>query len=170
MPAWLTLPIVRHAGKATCRSSPVTSTLGRTAWMHVNANSLPQEEQAALIEIEESMWRRESRFDLAFQEQHFAQDFVEFGRSGRTYTREQAIRANASPIQAKLPLSNLKVRVLDVNTVQVRYDSEATYEGEAEYAHRSSIWSRTQSGWVLRFHQGTPYQPSSQLPGKQSAA
>ena len=106
------------------------------------------------------MWRKESRFDLAFQEQRFASDFVEFGRSGRTYTREQIIRVDTSPIQAKLPLPNLKVRVLDVNTVQITYDSEATYGGVVEHAHRSSIWSRTAGGWVMRFHQGTPYDPS----------
>jgi hypothetical protein len=136
----------------------------------VIADALPQEEQAALIALEESMWRQESRFDLAFQEQHFAEDFVEFGRSGRTYTREQVIRTDASPIKAKLPLSNLKLRVLDVKTVQITYDSEATYGGEVEYAHRSSIWSLTEGGWVMRFHQGTPYQPSSLPPGSQSAA
>ena len=131
---------------------------------------LPQDDQAALIELEESMWRERTRFDLAFQEQRFALDFVEFGRSGRTYTREQIIRTEASPIHAKLPLPNLKVRVLDVSTVLITYDSEATYDGVVEYAHRSSIWSRTEGRWVMRFHQGTPCQPSSPKPGGQSAA
>jgi hypothetical protein len=116
------------------------------------------------------MWREATRYDLAFQNRRFASDFVEFGRSGRTYTREQIIRTDPSPIQAKLPLPNLKVRVLDVNTVLITYDSEATYEGVAEYAHRSSVWSRTEGRWVMRFHQGTPYQPSSPKPGGQSAA
>ena len=106
------------------------------------------------------MWRNESRFDPAFQEQRFALDFVEFGRSGQTYTREQIIRVDASPIQARFPMPNLQVRVLDVNTVQITYDSEATYGGVVEHAHRSSIWSRAARGWVMRFHQGTPYDPS----------
>jgi hypothetical protein len=75
-----------------------------------------------------------------------------------------------SPIHAKLPLPNLKVRVLDVSTVLITYDSEATYDGVVEYAHRSSIWSRTEGRWVMRFHQGTPCQPSSPKPGGQSAA
>ena len=131
---------------------------------------LSQEDEAALIELEESMWRGETRFDLVFQEQRFASDFMEFGRSGRTYTREQIIRTEASPIQAKLPLLNLEVRAMDVNTELITYDSEATYEGVVEYAHRSSIWSRTEGHWVMRFHQGTAYHPSSQQPGGQSAA
>jgi hypothetical protein len=152
------------------RGAPVTLHVRPHSSLIVTTHTLPQEDQAALIELEEAMWREESRFDLVFQEQRFASDFVEFGRSGRTYTREQIIRSEASPIQVKLPLPNLKVRVLDVNTVQITYDSEATYEGVVEYAHRSSIWSRTEGRWVMRFHQGTPYQPSSPRPGGQSAA
>jgi hypothetical protein len=120
---------------------------------------LTSEDRAALIELEESMWRAETRFDLAFQEQRFAHDFVEFGRSGRTYTRQQIIRTDSSPIQARLPLPNLQVRVLDVNTVQLTYDSEVIYNSVTEYAVRSSIWSRAEGGWIMRFHQGTPYEP-----------
>lgn len=30
---------------------------------------------------------------------------------------------------------------------------------DRQYSRQSSIWSRTESGWVMRFHQGTPYQP-----------
>jgi hypothetical protein len=124
---------------------------------------LTSEDSTALVELEESMWREETRFDLAFQERHFAPDFVEFGRSGRTYTRQQMILTDAAPFQAKLPLQNLQVRLLDVNTVQLTYDSQVIFEGVTEYAHRSSIWSRAQGGWVMRFHQGTPYVPSSML-------
>ena len=72
---------------------------------------MPDEDQAALIQLEEAMWQEKSRFSLEFQEQRFAPDFIEFGRSGRTYTREQIIRAEGSPIQARLPLPNLQVRV-----------------------------------------------------------
>jgi hypothetical protein len=105
------------------------------------------------------MWREATRFDRAFQEQRFAGDFVEFGRSGRVYTRDQVIRTDSRPIQAVLPLPNLAIRLLDENTAQVTYDSQVTYDGLVEYAHRSSIWSRGLSAWVMRFHQGTPYEP-----------
>ena len=125
----------------------------------MNIPRLNPEDQAALVALEESMWREQSRYDIAFQEQSFASDFFEFGRSGRIYTREEIVRMGASPIKAKLPLPNLRLRPLDVNTVQITYDSEATFEGVVEHAHCSSIWSRTPSGWVMRFHQGTPYEP-----------
>lgn len=87
----------------------------------------------------------------------FAADFVEFGRSGRTYTRSQIIRTDSSPIDARL--SNLQMRRIDDNTVLVTYDSAAVYNGKTEHARRSSIWTKSDAGWVMRFHQGTPFNP-----------
>ncbi len=108
-----------------------------------------------LKELEESLWRSETRFDLAHQEKVFAPDFFEFGRSGRTYTREQMVRSERQPIRAKLPLQSFRIHPLDANNVLVTYVSEVQYE-ELERANRCSVWSRTSDGWQLRFHQGTP--------------
>jgi len=120
---------------------------------------LSQEDRLKLTRLEEAMWRPDTRFNLAFQEAHFAQDFVEFGRSGRLYSRAQIISTDAHPIEATLPLQELNIRQLDHDTVQLTYNSEVIYDGVREHARRSSIWSRTPSGWVMRFHQGTPYNP-----------
>ena len=114
---------------------------------------------AELTRLEEDMWREGTRYDLAFQERRFAPDFIEFGRSGQVYTREQVICTNPKQIQAVLPLPNLSVRLLDTHTAQVTYDSQVTHAGTVQYAHRSSIWSRIDEIWVMRFHQGTPYMP-----------
>lgn len=116
-------------------------------------------DRAELTRLEEGMWREATRFDQVFQEQRFADDFVEFGRSGRVYSREQIICVDSCPIQAVLPLPNLAIRLLDEDTAQITYDSQVTYDGVVEHARRSSIWSRRTSGWVMRFHQGTPYEP-----------
>jgi hypothetical protein len=107
-----------------------------------------------LKELEESLWRSETRFDLTFQEKIFAPDFFEFGRSGRIYTRDQIIRTASSPILAKLPLSHFNVHELDDRNVLVTYISEVQYE-EMEKANRCSVWSRSADGWQLRFHQAT---------------
>jgi hypothetical protein len=118
---------------------------------------LLEEDRVMLTQLEENMWREVTRFDMRFQEASFAPDFFEFGRSGRVYTRDQVIRNVAQPIQAVLPLPDLTIRVLDENTAQLTYNSAVTYDGVVEHARRSSIWSRTKDGWVMRFHQGTPY-------------
>lgn len=104
------------------------------------------------------MWRAETRFDLAFQEARFVPDFVEFGRSGRVYNRAQIIRTDKHPIEASL--HNLRFVALEENTVLVTCLSVAVFDGVHEHARRSSIWSRFPAGWVMRFHQGTPYDPA----------
>jgi hypothetical protein len=109
---------------------------------------LSAEDIAELTRLEEAMWIATTRFDAAFQQERFAPDFFEFGRSGRVYAREQIILTGGGEIKARLPLDGLKVRLLDGATVQVTV-----------HARRSSIWTRTASGWVMRFHQGTPYEP-----------
>ncbi len=40
----------------------------------------------AVHALELAMWQAQTRYDAAFQARHFADDFVEFGRSGRCMT------------------------------------------------------------------------------------
>ena len=120
-------------------------------------NSLSEKDHSTLVCLEENMWREVTRFDPAFMQKALAVDFFEYGRSGKTYTREQILAAPRDAIHAVIPLPNLTARLIDENTAQVTYDSAATYDGVVEYAHRSSIWSRTAHGWEMRFHQGTPF-------------
>ncbi|MAV92069.1 MAG: hypothetical protein CL676_11670 [Bdellovibrionaceae bacterium] len=117
--------------------------------------SLTDAEMATLESLEESLWKSETRFDLAHQEKVFAPDFFEFGRSGRKYTRDQLVKAERQPIKAKLPLQDFKIHPLDSKNVLITYISEVLYE-ELERANRCSVWSLTPDGWQLRFHQGTP--------------
>lgn len=122
--------------------------------------SLSDDDREMLIRLEESMWREATRFDTQFMDRALAKDFFEYGRSGRMYTRQQSLAVPRQPIDAALPLSSMSIRLLNDSTAQVTYNSAVTYDSIVEYARRSSIWSRTPAGWVLRFHQGTPYSPS----------
>ena len=108
-----------------------------------------------LERLEEGLWRADVRFDRKRMDDILAPDFFEFGRSGRIYRREDTLDIPAQPILAKLPLMEFRVRLLDANVAHVTYVSAVTYEGVEELANRSSVWSRTESGWQLRFHQGT---------------
>jgi hypothetical protein len=117
------------------------------------------EDRTALERLEESLWRPETRFDRKLMEEVIAPDFFEFGRSGRIYQRADTLGAAYQPLDAVLPLPDFKVRLLNADTAQVTYNSAVTSNGVVDYGRRSSIWSRTERGWVLRFHQGTPYLP-----------
>lgn len=105
--------------------------------------------------LEESLWRTETRFDLNYMERILAPDFFEFGRSGRIYQRNDTLHgARPQVINAKIPLKNFKITTISDNTCLVTYISEVMYEG-LEVGNRSSIWSKTEKGWQIRFHQGT---------------
>jgi hypothetical protein len=120
--------------------------------------TLRSDDVEELRKLEEMLWRAETRYDNTLMDKLFAQDFFEFGRSGKRYTRTELMLdpAPSTKIDAVLPLKNFKARLLSHNVVQLNYVSEVTNGEETQRANRSSIWSMTDSGWQLRFHQGTP--------------
>jgi hypothetical protein len=118
---------------------------------------ISKRDRDTLERLEEELWREEMRFDRRRMMEVLSPDFFEFGRSGRTYTRDDSLSVPRQPIQAVFPLSEFRARLLHPDVAQVTYNSVVTYDGVVQHARRSSIWSRTPSGWVLRFHQGTPF-------------
>lgn len=103
--------------------------------------------------LEAGLWRAETRFDREWMEGILAPGFFEFGRSGRTYSREDTLGMAARPINARLV--GLNVRSLSPDVVQVTYNTIETYADEPQLANRSSLWLRVENGWRLLFHQGT---------------
>ncbi len=118
---------------------------------------MTDEDLSALIALEESLWRRETRFDRAYMERLLAEEFIEIGRSGRVYSRSAILAVTDQPIEAKLPLPGLVVREISKDVLQVTYNSRVVCNGEVEKGRRSSLWRKAQRGWVMVFHQGTPY-------------
>ncbi|WP_425071421.1 DUF4440 domain-containing protein [Sagittula sp. S175] len=53
--------------------------------------------------LEECLWRPETRFDRALVDRLFAPDLVEFGRSGRVYSRADLLAVPPQPFTARLP-------------------------------------------------------------------
>ncbi|NJK69088.1 MAG: GNAT family N-acetyltransferase [Microcoleus sp. SU_5_3] len=117
------------------------------------------EDRETLERLEEELWCEETRYDKQRMNELLAGDFFEFGRSGRIYQKQDTLAHSRKTINAVFPLPEFHARLLDENTAQVTYNSVANYDGVVEYARRSSIWSRTNCSWILRFHQGTPFQP-----------
>lgn len=117
---------------------------------------LTTQELQELQMLEERLWIADFRFDLAWMEKILAEDFFEFGRSGRVYSRAQCLDATGVFIDAVIPFPDFKARYLSTDIVQTTYTSAVTDNGIVEYGNRSSIWIKTSEGWKLKFHQGTP--------------
>jgi len=90
-------------------------------------------------------------------------DFVEFGRSGRRYTRTDILEEfGLGNMLPAIRSSNFELIVFGEGAALLTYVSAHVDAGGNSYRQslRSSIWVRTKVGWQMRFHQGTPlHQP-----------
>ncbi len=108
-----------------------------------------------LHELEESLWKSETRFNEEYMRTIMAKDFFEFGRSGKIYSIDECLSASYQEIGAKLPLKDFAIHEIDEKVVLITYISEVQYD-EIEIGNRSSLWLKNEDGWKLKFHQGTP--------------
>lgn len=109
--------------------------------------------------LEESLWRAETRFDRGYMERVLHPQFSEFGRSGRSYTREQTLALTGEQIRAELPLRQFAAAEIGPDVVLLTYVS-VVHDQERQVSNRSSLWVRSGGGWLLRFHQCTPTGPA----------
>ncbi|MEZ5937231.1 MAG: nuclear transport factor 2 family protein [Hyphomonadaceae bacterium] len=111
---------------------------------------------ARLRALEETLWRAETRFDRAYCETVFADDFFEFGRSGRIWSRAELIAADPLPIDCVLPFPEFRARMLADRLAQVTYVSIVrNADGGEDVANRSSLWRWEKGRWRICFSQGT---------------
>ncbi|QWB22326.1 MULTISPECIES: DUF4440 domain-containing protein [Streptomyces] len=83
-------------------------------------------------------------------------DFHEFGASGRHWDRAAVIASLAGTTDLEAPpIATYRMRGVQLapHLVHLTFDTE--YDGRR--AHRNSLWRRTDAGWLLYFHQATPY-------------
>jgi ribonuclease HI len=104
-------------------------------------------------DLEESLWSASTRFDRVYMDALLAEEFVEFGRSGRRYDRTQILEIPAEEIDADLDRFAVKVVAADV--ALVTYRSVVRYPGGVQHAWRASLWAWDGERWRLHFHQGT---------------
>ena len=113
---------------------------------------------AHLIRFEQALLDPAVRRDRAKVDALLAQDFLEFGSSGRIWTRQEIIDSLGAgtytpPAGAPMDCVRLAADVALVTYRALRLNRET---GAGIETLRSSIWVMRQGQWRLRFHQGTP--------------
>lgn len=109
--------------------------------------------------LETELRKDETRHDQQRMKTLLHPDFIEFGRSGTRYTRADILREFAQGDVLPLVQShNFELVVLGDDVALLTYVSAHVDAGGNSHRQtlRSSIWVRTQAGWQMRFHQGTP--------------
>ena len=112
-----------------------------------------------LRDLEISLHQPAVRADINRLDELLHPSFIEFGRSGRRYTKADMLRdlPLAQP-SAAIWSQNFAVAEIADGVALLTYRSAHVDEnGElSRHTLRSSLWQRAESGWQLRFHQGTP--------------
>ena len=110
-----------------------------------------------LRELEESHLRHEVRSSQQAMESLLAEEFVEFGSSGRIWDRSSIIAALSGGAAFHSRIDDFVARALAPEVALTTYRLSAWSESEAQarVTNRSSVWVHREGGWILVFHQGT---------------
>jgi len=97
---------------------------------------------------EEQLLKPEVRASAGALDQLISDQFVEFGSSGQTYTKQDVIAQLLAAPNFKGVLDDLQVLEVAEGVALATYRTPASL--------RSSIWRREGDSWRVLFHQGTP--------------
>lgn len=100
-----------------------------------------------------------NRYDAAKLNELLHPSFKEFGRSGASYSFSDIIsQSTPSEVLPKIHAQDFAVEALSEDFALLTYRSAYVDESGGLYRHtnRSSLWQLSESGWQMRFHQGTP--------------
>jgi len=117
---------------------------------------------AIIRELECELHQPECRRDRERLAQLLAPDFMEFGRSGATYTRDHELMSLPSdPEPPQIHAQDFAVNQLSGSIALLTYRSAYVNPAGELFRHtnRSSIWRLDSSDWQMVFHQGTPTDP-----------
>jgi hypothetical protein len=86
-----------------------------------------------------------------------ADDFVEFGSSGRRWTRGEILDLLGGETPEPIHMADFRCALLAEDVALITYRASRTdaRTGIQFSSLRSSIWTKKGAGWRLRFHQGT---------------
>ena len=120
--------------------------------------SSPQDLATHICQLEQQLLEPSTRRDAAAAlTSLLAENFREFGSSGRIYTRQQIIDALAAESPRTITLSDPLCQQLAEDIALLTYRSTRTVALDAaSHSLRSSLWIYRDHRWQMLFHQGTP--------------
>jgi hypothetical protein len=115
---------------------------------------------ALLLSLERQLMDPVFRKDRAAVSSLLAEDFREFGSSGRAWSREAILDLlETEPSQPAPQVEDFNIQRIAENAVLVTY---RTVRPQVR-TNRSSIWIQSALGWQVLFHQGTKV-PGTKVP------
>ncbi|MEH2139230.1 nuclear transport factor 2 family protein [Nostoc sp.] len=116
-------------------------------------------EESLLRELEERLLQPDVRKSAKDVMDLLADEFIEFGSSGRVFNKQQIIESlQNEPIEpvTQRSITEFKTLVLATGVILVTYHIVRYLSGEQPvHSLRSSIWKFNNDRWKIIFHQGT---------------
>jgi hypothetical protein len=117
----------------------------------------PDSAEIKLHELEIDLLQTTVRHDPETLSLLLAEEFCEFGSSGRIYTRRETIEALQTESAVRFSVTDFSVTIVAEGVALVRYQaarhSESGQMGTTSL--RSSLWVLRDNRWQMLFHQGT---------------
>ena len=104
-----------------------------------------------LRKLETDLLRPEVRRSPEAVSSLLAEEFCEFGSSGRIYTRREVVEMLPAESAGSVSVSDFSVTSLAAGVALVRYRADS---GNS-VSLRSSVWVMRDGRWQMVFHQGT---------------
>ena len=125
-----------------------------------DAGMRPMELSDEIVEelkrLEETLLRPEVRRSREKMAALLADNFMEYGRSGRVYDKAAVLEMADKPFDGLLSLNGFSAKALAPSVALIRYATVLRRsDGNEFHSLRSSIWTRSGQRWQLVFHQGT---------------
>lgn len=107
-----------------------------------------------LLSLERTLLQPDVRKNTEELSSLLADDFKEFGASGRTFSKEHIIESLAHEATERMLIQAFELKLLAPEIALVTYRIEKL--DSRKQSLRSSIWQRHEGSWQMVFHQGTP--------------
>lgn len=116
--------------------------------------------QKTIYDLETSLLKPEIRSSTEDLDLLLADDFMEFGSSGKVYDKKMILDrlpkdTEISPIQ--FIVSDFQIKELSENVVLATFKTnKISTDNSSVISLRASIWKKINGNWQMVYHQGTP--------------
>ncbi len=113
--------------------------------------------KAQLIELEEHLFKAQTRASSSELAELIADEFVEIGAAGVRFGKKEVLARLPAELPPQIMASDYELRPLAPNCAQLLYKAVMVKGGEttAIDSFRCSIWSLLNGRWQMVYHQGT---------------
>ncbi len=118
---------------------------------------MTEELKERIRSLEERLLRPEIRRNAAELDELIAEDFIEYGASGKTYGKDDVLKLLPDSPAAETTIEECHARPLSPQVVLLSYKLLSVEKGQRDpvRSERSSIWRFTDGRWQIVFHKGS---------------